>query len=413
MLDRLPHGEHLSVHKSNLDRPDNRPRGGGKNSPAGDRQLIDATTPDPALTLCRAAPKGSGAASFLVLAPLVLALAAALHAGTFVAYGPESFARTTADPIDVTRSFAIKNPNTTYTLRVANGGFKGEFDKLVSSGVIALNGAPVVTQNDFNQNVALIEKPVTLLAKNELTIQLQSAPGSGISIEIIGVDNDPPVITAAASPLPNAAGWNNSNVTVAFTCSDPTSNVEVCPAPVVVSTEGAKQVISGTARDQAGNAASASVTVNLDKTPPLISAAGAPLPNAAGWNNSNVTAVFTCTDALSGIEFCEPPAVISAEGASQVASGTARDRAGNAASASLTVKLDKTPPTLSIISPANGTTLATPSASVTGSVADSLSGLVGVRCAATDASILSGSFTCLHPRPGHEQHHRNRHGRCG
>ena len=39
--------------------------------------------------------------------------------------------------------------------------------------------------------------------------------------------------------------------------------------------------------------------INIDKTPPAIRGATNPPPNAAGWNNSNVTASFTCSDALS------------------------------------------------------------------------------------------------------------------
>ena len=83
---------------------------------------------------------------------------------------------------------------------------------------------------------------------------------------VIGVDNTPPAIAATISPPSNAAGWNNSNVTVGFTCSDQTSGIASCPSPVVLAMEGANQVVSGTATDNAGNKATASVTVNLDKT---------------------------------------------------------------------------------------------------------------------------------------------------
>ena len=335
--------------------------------------------------------RGLPAVSLVVITAIFSCLASA---GTFTAYGPENFTRATAEPAEMTRSFSIRNPNTTYTLRVANGGFKGEFEKRVSSAVIVLNGSTVVGPKEFNQNVALIERPVALLANNRLVVQLESAPGSGIGIQIIGVDNDPPVITATASPAPNAAGWNNSNVTVTFTCSDATSAIAVCPAPVILATDGAKQVISGTARDQAGHTASASVTVNLDKTPPAITAGASPPPNAAGWNNSNVTVTFACTDALSSVEFCQPPAIVSNEGGNQVVSGTARDRAGNTATASVTVNLDKTAPSVAIASPPNGTAVSGASATVSGTVADLLSGVSAVNCNATPGSLTSGNFSC-------------------
>ena len=48
-----------------------------------------------------------------------------------------------------------------------------------------------------------------------------------------------------------------------------------------------------TAVDKPGNTASAAATINLDKTPPKITATITPPRNAAGWSNSNVTVTFT------------------------------------------------------------------------------------------------------------------------
>ncbi|TFG38120.1 MAG: hypothetical protein E4H46_00380 [Desulfobacterales bacterium] len=83
-------------------------------------------------------------------------------------------------------------------------------------------------------------------------------------------DNDPPVINASVEPPPNATGWNNTDVTVSFECTDTASGIKTCPDPVRVSSEGQGQVISGTAVDFAGNSATVSVTLNIDKTPPRI-----------------------------------------------------------------------------------------------------------------------------------------------
>src|SRR3954467_15662043 len=115
-------------------------------------------------------------------------------------------------------------------------------------------------------------------------------------------DTTPPTITASVTPAPNANGWQRANVTVRFTCADTGgSGVASCPAAVVVKTEGANQVVSGTARDKAGNTATTSVTLNIDKTAPVVTASAAPAPNGNGWNNTAVTVSFAATDALSGI----------------------------------------------------------------------------------------------------------------
>src|SRR5262249_21708669 len=72
----------------------------------------------------------------------------------------------------------------------------------------------------------------------------------------------------------------------------------------------------------------------------------APPPNGAGWDNSNVTVTFTCTDNLSGVASCPPQQLIASEGQNQNISGQATDIAGNAATGSITLSIDKTPPTI-------------------------------------------------------------------
>src|SRR5437763_2202439 len=87
------------------------------------------------------------------------------------------------------------------------------------------------------------------------------------------VDKTPPTITGAASPAANAAGWNNSDVTVSFTCADALSAVASCAGPTILTSDGAAQSVTGTASDNAGNTASATVSgINIDKSPPPISA---------------------------------------------------------------------------------------------------------------------------------------------
>src|SRR5438067_9125348 len=65
-----------------------------------------------------------------------------------------------------------------------------------------------------------------------------------------------PTISAVATPAANSNGWNNTAVTVTFTCSDSSSGIATCPSPVVVNTDGAGQVVSGIAVNNARNTAS-------------------------------------------------------------------------------------------------------------------------------------------------------------
>ncbi|HEY6308046.1 MAG TPA: Ig-like domain-containing protein, partial [Candidatus Angelobacter sp.] len=187
------------------------------------------------------------------------------------------------------------------------------------------------------------------------------AGGSSSATVTVNIDRVNPTIIGSIVPAPNAAGWNNSNVTVNFACSDDNSGVATCSGPVPVTTEGANQIVTGTATDKAGNTAQTSVTVKIDKTPPLVTATAAPPANAAGWNNSNVTVTFTCSDSLSGVASCPAsPTVVASEGQNQLISGQATDVAGNVATASVSLSIDKTAPTIvqlstpSQISPLHG-----------------------------------------------------------
>jgi len=164
----------------------------------------------------------------------------------------------------------------------------------------------------------------------------------------VKIDLTPPSIGHTLTPTPNAAGWNNTDVTVTFTCTDALSGIASCTNPVTVSTEGAGQSVSGTATDNADNTAADTVTVNVDKTQPTITASRSPAPNSFGWNNTNVTVSFTCSDTLSGVKSCTAPVTVSTEGANQQVTGQAVDNADNSASATVSgISIDKTPPSLS------------------------------------------------------------------
>ncbi len=134
--------------------------------------------------------------------------------------------------------------------------------------------------------------------------------------------------------------------------------------------------------------------VGIGAVPPTIETSVVPEPNAAGWHNSDVTVSFECASTTSKIEFCSEPVIVSADTAGLVVSGTAQDAAGNTAAASVTVRLDKTPPSLSISSPAGGSIVSSSPIPMTGAAIDGLSGLAGVSCDGVPASVVGSAFSC-------------------
>jgi len=195
----------------------------------------------------------------LFIVPLLALWAGQLDAGTFGVYGPEAFTRTKSEEPDIfTATFPVLNPDTTYTLKVYNGGIKGSetTGTQSSSTRLILNGGVIELPNNFKRKKnAFFSLQVTLQSFNEITIILGGKPRSVVTLEIDGVDNAPPAINATVDVPANAAGWNNTNVLVTFTCSDAISGIASCPQPVFVEVEGANQVVSGTAVDNADNTA--------------------------------------------------------------------------------------------------------------------------------------------------------------
>ncbi len=191
----------------------------------------------------------------------------AFGAGMFTAFGPKDYVRERRAPRVSKERFSVVNPGAAYTVRIYNGGKDGHLGK-ASLGVIKLNGRVVSWFMESIRPVTSIERPVRLSKSNRLSVTILGKIGSGVTVEFIGVDDDPPGIVATLTPSPNPAGWNNSDVTVSFECADATSGIASCSGPVWVTSEGKLQPVTGTATDVAGNSSSITVAVNLDKTPP-------------------------------------------------------------------------------------------------------------------------------------------------
>jgi hypothetical protein len=166
--------------------------------------------------------------------------------------------------------------------------------------------------------------------------------------------------------------WSDTSITASVPAAALTGNVVVITAAGVMS-----------------NGVPFTVVV-----PPSISASVSPAPNTAGWNNSNVTVAFTCMAGSAAITSCPAPQIVTSEGASQIVSGTTTDANGLMATANVTLNIDKTPPVLTMISPADGTLLSSAGVTLTGTVTDSLSGVSSVTCDRIPAPVSAGSFSC-------------------
>jgi len=197
------------------------------------------------------------------------------------------------------------------------------------------------------------------------------------------VDKKAPAISSSRAPAANSFGWNNSNVTATFACSDGGSGLAAGspPAPTIFSTEGTGQSASGACTDAVGNSASATVSsVNIDKTPPTVAGTPSRSADSNGWYNHALNVTWSGSDGLSGLDACSAASAYAApDSANASVSGTCTDRAGNLGNGSATFQYDSTPPMISLSSPASGGVYV-------------LNSAVAANYACTDAT--SGAATC-------------------
>ncbi|TMR09004.1 hypothetical protein ETD86_45320 [Nonomuraea turkmeniaca] len=171
--------------------------------------------------------------------------------------------------------------------------------------------------------------------------------------EVLPVDTTPPVTTAESAPAPNAAGWNNTDVTVTLKPTDDISGLArteysvddgpwtVYTDPVVLSTDAVRTVKYRSTDRSLNTEEAKSLTVKLDKTAPTVTYTG-----AKETYGILETVDITCTaaDNLSGVDTttCKDisgPAY-DFDPAGNTFSATATDVAGNTGQASsVTFKL--------------------------------------------------------------------------
>jgi hypothetical protein len=156
--------------------------------------------------------------------------------------------------------------------------------------------------------------------------------GASATYEI--VDTTAPVITfVGRTPAANIHGWNKTDVTATWSCSDSGSGVVASSVSDAVSTEGASQTATGVCTDRAGNEAKDSLSdISIDKSAPLVSLAGGPADGGSYYWGSISAPTCDASDALSGLDgICALTGYSAAIGPHTV-TATATDNAGNTSS---------------------------------------------------------------------------------
>ncbi|HEY7625891.1 MAG TPA: PxKF domain-containing protein, partial [Ilumatobacteraceae bacterium] len=210
----------------------------------------------------------------------------------------------------------------------------------------------------------------------------------------VNVDLAPPTISGSIVGGTSVNGWYHADVVVHWTCADSLSGLAAgaCPSNTVVTGEGSALSATASVRDRAGNVASASVTgIRIDRTRPVIVVT---TTSNGTWNRQAVTVHFTCADALSGIATCPGDTVLSSQGAGQIVTGTASDRAGNTATArSPSISIDLTAPTVRVTGVTSGATYTLGAPAPGCQSSDTLSGLAAPAVLSVSGATPNGVGT--------------------
>jgi hypothetical protein len=268
----------------------------------------------------------------------------------------------------------------------------------VSSGTPGLNGWYVSDVTVDTVGTDSMSGPVSCTPTQSLT-----TPTAGITMN--GSCTNGAGLTSSASPLivkldksgPSAAlsvsagtpgdnGWYVSDVTIATSGSDPISGPVTCSPDQHQTEDTGAATFAGSCTNDAGLSTDATpLTVKLDKTGPsaaLSVSAGTPGDN--GWYVSDVTIATSGSDSISGPVTCSPDQHQTEDtGAATFAGSCINDAGLSTDAAPLTVKLDKTAPTLTVTAPIAGAYVLNAT----------------VASAYTCADGTSGISTCTGPAP--------------
>ena len=192
-------------------------------------------------------------------------------------------------------------PPVTYSYLSGPNGSNGWYTGPVTVGLVSFDTYSIVTGTYYTIDGGpqqTYSTPFTVAGDAVHTITFWSVDSSGnteaTNSQSIDIDGTNPTLTfGAPSPAANAAGWNNTSVSIPFTASDATSGVaSVTPgSPLTISVQGSTVAQSVVVTDVAGNTATfTSPAFNIDLTAPV----------TTGSVSAGIV-TLSATDNLSGV----------------------------------------------------------------------------------------------------------------
>jgi hypothetical protein len=215
-----------------------------------------------------------------------------------------------------------------------------------------------------------------------------------------------PTISFSIDGIPGSNGWyrgssHGDNVVLHWSVSLDATSSNCLPAITIPGdTTGTTQTCW--AKNADGLTTAVTRKINIDATPPTVTASLSRRPDFNGWFNHPVAISWSGTDAISGIASCSSVTYQGPDNGAATASGGCTDKAGNSTIRPVQLAYDATPPVLSKVSERS-----TAAADVlrwrSSSASDRVVVQRTVRGSKAQATVLNGSasgFTDNKIRPG-------------
>jgi len=261
-----------------------------------------------------------------------------------------------------TRSTTVKKDSTPPTL--AFGAFSPNPNP---AGWYNADVSIAFSADDATSGVAAASHPSPLSISNEgvglsRSVTVTDLAGNSATFQSppINVDKTGPIVAPVVTGTLGGDGWYRSDVHVEWSINELPESITFingCESGDVTSdTEG---VMFGCVVNSQGGGIGMPQWIKRDTAAPAVQwGTFSPLANANGWNKTNITVPYTVSDVLSGVAGTSSGSVvISAEGAGVTGKVTVTDKAGNVATVDSPPRnIDKTPPVVTFISPANSAT---------------------------------------------------------
>ncbi|MCC6759314.1 MAG: PASTA domain-containing protein, partial [Candidatus Omnitrophica bacterium] len=231
----------------------------------------------------------------------------------------KTYTRTTGQPHAITDKFSVLNPQTHWLIRVEEVQSHGNDD---INFIIYLNGKEILKSHHCGNNSHTIEEKITLKSSNTLSVELRGKPGSKINVQIVGADSSQPTISWL-KPLAN----------------------QILTGASVPSQLQLKEDISGLDP--------ASLEISLDNISVLSQFSALTKPTLSETLNANIPMTEGSHALIARI----------------------KNLAGLTATKSVLFTVDNTPPVISALLPANGTTVGNIRPEISASYSDLVSGI--------------------------------------